>query len=425
MKRLFRAWVLPAPWWKLSWLWFSHLRARAPGVKSGFFRTSLSVAVLSLSLGVAALSLTLAVVTGFEWTVAEAISRHQGHAVHVLRKWMSYGELEAFLDSAPKPWVRAEFFWNSQGLVLGPQGGRGVLIEGRMDAAKWSEPLQAAPDRVAVELGSALARHLGVQVGSELAVSLPGLLKGQIPTRVSAVVSRGMYEFDSRMLRVNDSELRAYLKDRAPEAWASRPGDAHGVRFFFEDSYSRPNKYPSLERWMDSYRSGVEALDPGWEHHRVFGWKDQESSLFASIRHDRRQLAMILSLLTLVAALNVAATLVVLFLERDREMAMLQALGLGPAQLRVWMTSQGLFLGLASSTLGVLLGLGAGSLLVRMPFAQLPPEIYNLSHLDLGYDWREQLSVFAFGVLAAMLAAFLIGWNLSRSRLLQVLGSRR
>jgi ABC-type lipoprotein release transport system permease subunit len=299
------------------------------------------------------------------------------------------------------------------------------LIEGRIDALQTDQVLASPEDGVSAELGQALADHLGVELGSKLSISLPGLLEGRVPIKVVGIVRRGMHDLDSRMLQIHDGELRAYLQANAPQAWTSRPGDAHGVRFFFDSSWDKPSDYTRLESWMEAYQNAVNDADPQWSFHRVLGWRDQESSLFASIAHDRRQLAMILSFLTLVAALNVAATMVVLFLERDREMSMLQAIGLTPAQLRFWISTQGLFLGLASSSLGVVLGGVFGWVLVRLPFAQLPPEIYNLSHLDLGYDWREQLAVFGFGVLASVVTAFLISLSLSQSRLLHVLGSRR
>src|SRR5204862_145674 len=84
-------------------------------------------------------------------------------------------------------------------------------------------------------------------------------------------------------------------------------------------------------------------------------------SLFRSIENTKGELSVIIGLLTLVATLNIAATLVVLFLERDREVAILQALGMSPGQIVQWVGIQGILLGLISSSFGLLLGRVSGS----------------------------------------------------------------
>ncbi len=422
--------ILPWAWWKLGWLWLSNLRERSASVRRGLFQTSLKVAVLSLSLGVGALSVTLAIVSGFEWTLGKSVSEAQGHVAHVLAKWQTREELDRYVSSMSSRYERAYLFWNSQGLVVGPKGGRGVLIEGRRLISSKDEVVTRNSDgdgaEVRVELGSALAQYLGVKDGESVKILLPGILKGSVEAKITKLISHGMYEIDSRLVLLDDASLHAYLQRVDPEALDERPGDGHGLRYFFAEDAVKTKSERDLKIWVDDYSKVINSLDPNdASSHRVLSWREQKASLFKGIAYNRKELSLILSLLTLVAALNVAATLVVLFLERDREMAIIQALGLSPRGLCQWIGIQGLMLGLISSGLGLLLGHVLGWTLQQLPFAKLPPDIYNLKALPLKFLPSEQLAVFIFGVLSALLVATFIGYRLSRVNLLGVLGQRR
>jgi ABC-type lipoprotein release transport system permease subunit len=112
-------------------------------------------------------------------------------------------------------------------------------------------------------------------------------------------------------------------------------------------------------------------------------------------------------------------------LERDREIAVVQALGLNRFQLIQWVGSQGLLIGIVASAVGIGLGMVFGRILQVLPFARLPSDVYNLDRLPLRYDFVEQAWVFGFGVLAATFIALFLGGRLSKMSLLQVLGQRR
>jgi len=444
---------LPREWWKLGFLWFANLKSRSPHVRRGLFSTSFKVSILSLAIGVGALSVTLAVVTGFEWTLAKAISSAQGHVVHVSRRWRSFEELNNFVSISPPGVERAEYFWNSQGLVVGTQGGRGILIEGRRpielvnvsEASQVSQESVAEPynknenkienetenkaekkdDEVEIRLGRALAERIGAEEGSTVRLLLPGVIRGSVNARVTQLVGFGFYETDSRLAYVDDESLRRVLKKRDPESFAKRPGDGFGVRYFMRADSFGVTDIKAVDEWIDQYRESVLEIDEKESIHQIYSWRDQKASLFRGIGYHKKELTFILSLLTIVAALNIAATLVVLFLERDREMAILQALGMSPWQIFQWICIQGLMLGALASSLGVGLGRIFGMILVRLPIAQIPADIYNLEVLPLKYEFSEQIMVFFFGVGASLLAALVLGWRLSRINLVTVLGSRR
>jgi ABC-type lipoprotein release transport system permease subunit len=449
--------VLPLAWWKLGFLWLFNVKSRTPPARRTLVKGSFRTAVAGLALSVAAVAVSLALFAGFERVLALSVIRSLGHYTH-FTKWRTRAELEKFVREAPPGVKSATFFWTSQGLLVGPKGGRGVLIEGRSDAtladsrqASSTEtaavsagpatrtevtteatPIRGAmtlpnPEdlRVEVDLGKPLAETLGVKQGDSLRVLLPGVLRGAVEARVRSLLEFGMHDIDSRLAVIDDASLRAYLEARDPDQLAKRPGDAHGIRFVLDETNHDPSRAEWVEAWGADYRARLDAAGEDERHALFKNWQELQKNLFGSLGLDRQVVVTVMGLLTLVATLNVAATLVVLFLERDRELAILQAVGLSPRKLLAWIGIQGLIMGVVASLVGLGLARVFGWAVARLPLAQLPPDIYHVRTLPLYWSWAEQLGTFGFGVAAALGAALLLGLRLSRTPVLGVLGQRR
>lgn len=422
--------VLSREWWRLGWVWLASPSARTPPARKSLFQSSLKVAALGLALGVGALSVTLAIVNGFEQTWSRGVAGALGH-VGVNSGWRTREELTRIVEAAPPGLARVEMFWTTQGLLVGEKGGRGILIEGRAPLALTPGAKPAittqeikAPERVSIRLGTPLAEYLGAKTGTPVRVLLPGLLKGPLQATVESLVSNGMYEVDSRFAVLDADGVAATLREREPDAFTRRPGDALGLRLFMDPARLDPLDLPRLDAWVEEYRVRLDkAVPDGGVILRT--WHAQKKNLFGAVELDRRVLTLVLSLLTIVAAFNVAASLVILFLERDREMAVLRALGLSRLQFVVWTGLQGLVLGVGASAGGLVVGRLFGLILSWLPVAQLPAEIYNISSLPLVYGARDQLFVFLFGVVASWSVALLLGLRLSKLEFLSVLGHRR
>lgn len=351
----------------------------------------------------------------------DRVGQASGDVVWPMRSWRTDGELESYLAVLPKESLaRAEAFWSSQGLIVGPKAGRGVWIEGRRDyLAKQNQvdAQSAGQAEIKIQLGDALAKILGVVPGDLVQLRLPGVVIHAVRARVTKLLSYGMYEIDSRAAIIDDISLRSYLAAFEPDVLAKRPGDAHGFRFFLNSSKD-PDAFKDLAQ--TELRTMLSEGDV-----ELLGVREQKANLFRGIGYNKRELSLILGLLTLVAGLNVAASLVVLFLERDRDFALIQALGASRTQLFLWISTLGLILGLIGSALGLVLGRVLGLGLQQLPIARIPPEIYNLAELPLKFDFHEQLILFLGGALAALACAAALAASLSRMNLVGVLGSKR
>lgn len=425
--------LLPLTWWKLGFIWLSGIESRRPpGRGRALFQNSMRVALIGLTISVAALSFTLAIVSGFQKHLANSVSNIGGHVIH-LSTWRSLDEVKSMLKLAPKGVQKIESFWTSQGLVVGPKGGRGILIEGRRELSttriqvksNWIGGTEGV-DPVGVRVGKPLAEYLGVEKGSKIKILLPGIVQGAVEASVLSLLDHGTYELDSRLVWVDDSSLRAYLEGKQPEALGKRPGDAHGIRFYLDSKYSLSSNREKLSSWINEYSQAIsrekkfKELEP-----QVLSWEDQKRNLFGSIALDKAMLSVVLSLLVLVAVLNVAATLVVLFLERDKDMAVVLALGMSRLQLVQWISVQGLSLGFVGAFCGILISYLAGQWVLNLPFLKIPAEIYNMSSLPFSFEWAEQGKVLLFGLLTSFVASLLVAIRLSSVNLVQLMGYNR
>lgn len=428
-------------WWKLGALWLLSLKGRTPAAKRALVGHSVKLAWVGLALGLAALSLTLAIVSGFEYQLAKVVAQTGGDVLHQ-NAWSSFQDLQKRVELAPPAELeRLEVFWNTPALVVGKSGGKGVPLEAYRSFDDKAEFLAASFDRLGmplnqvavsdedglpkVELGSALAKFLGVEVGDQIRLLLPGVTQASLNLEVASIKSLGLYDLEARWMRTEELPLRKAILKLDPGRFDERAGDAHGIRYFFDESWRGPEQKSQVAAWVDSYEAQLNQSDDLQLHDPfVRAWFEQKQNLFGSIGMDKVALSVILALLCLVAALNVAAALVILFLERDKEISLLRAIGMSRQRLMGWVLSQGVLMGIASVALAAIFSFILGQLLLSTPWAQIPEEIYNLSTLPLRFVWQEQLAVAIFGVFASCFFSFWVALGLVWSPHLNTLRHR-
>ena len=376
---------------------------------------SLWVALISAALGVGALSFVRALVTGFETQLAVGVSDFLG-PLSYKSGWRTEREHKLLSQKVSYP---VESYWQGQGLLVGPKLGRGVMLEGRR---LWGNSVQcsSANEIPLLTIGQNLAESLGVQVGQNLKILLPGLIKGSLNVRVDSIKSFGLQELDARRVILDDISLRCYLKVSG-KALMERPGDYLGFRFYPKIS---PNDEEALMKEVSLLEKLIKETFKDSQP-QVKTSKEQNRNFFKSLGFDRTILSVVLGFLTLAACLNVAAALFVIFFERDKDMMTLRALGMSPVQMRRWILIQGFMIGFLGSTLGML-GAGATAMIFEKGrLIRLPPEVYNLDHLVFSFSWPEQIGVYVFGILSALFISWGVAYLLSRMKIVEVLGHRR
>ena len=147
------------------------------------------------------------------------------------------------------------------------------------------------------------------------------------------------------------------------------------------------------ERLQTALGSGVQ----------VRTWMDMNANLFAALKLERIGMFIVLAMVVLVGSFSIVTTLVMLVMEKTRDIAILMSMGATRGMIRRIFMLQGTIIGFVGTLIGYALGIGLGELLQRYQFIKLPPGVYTLDHLPV----LLQASDIALVGASAMILCFL------------------
>jgi lipoprotein-releasing system permease protein len=319
-------------------------RERAISAITGF-------SLVGIMLGVATLIIVMSVMNGFR---AELVGRLLGTNAHVmvLNRGDALADLPAVTARiAALPGVtRAAPMVEGQVMASGPRGNSGVMIRGYAPADLRSLPVLAAPEAglgsiadvtTGIAIGWGLADALGVSVGDSLTLISPQGLSTPFGRTVKArsfpvqhVFRIGMHEYD---------KVFVYMGLEAAQLFLERGSVVDGVEVMLE----RPD---DLRPALTAIREAVGRPVATWD------WQQANGSFLEALRIERNTMFIILTLIILVAALNIISGLIMLVKDKGRDIGILRTMGLTRgAILRIFFIC-GASIGVAGTVLGVILG---------------------------------------------------------------------
>ena len=217
-------------------------------------------------------------------------------------------------------------------------------------------------------LGKELAANLGVIRGDTVYMISPrGMLSpaGHIPAMIKfEVVDRfesGMYEFDGTLAFVDLKQAQKMLR---------MPASVSGIELRLQDMDQVKAVATALEKVVNS-------------EYAIENWKQMNRSLFSALRLEKTVMFIILALIVLVAAFNIAGSLVMMVMEKRKDIAILKAMGATARSIGRIFVIKGLMIGLVGTVLGTTAGLTLCTLLKRTSFIQLPADVYYIQTLPV------------------------------------------
>jgi len=267
---------------------------------------------------------------------------------------------------------------------LGPSKGL-KANEGAGAPGAQTRPQPVLPGIV---IGRELSRSLRAFVGDTVNVVSPfgdlgpaGPQPKSRPFRVAAVFYSGMYEYDSKFAYVSLGEAQRFFGT----------GDSvTGLELKVKD----------VDAARPVMRRVLTALD-GYPY-RVKDWGEMNRNLFSALMMEKVVMAVILGFIVLVASFIIIATLIMLVLEKTREIAVLKSMGAGLPSIMKIFVAEGLIIGAVGTVFGLLLGWGT-CLLVDKVGIPLDPEVYYISNLPVLMEPAQ----FGLVALAAMALSYL------------------
>jgi lipoprotein-releasing system permease protein len=383
----------PLPWF----IGLRYLRSRRWRALVSF-RTAASL--LGLALGVTALIVILSVLNGLETETRSRLLALSAHAtVSSSEGFADWRELQARFAGTPglaavTPYVRLEGML-SAGSNLRPAVVRGILPAEEAAASDLARLVargaleNLTPDTKRILLGRALAAALGVDAGDPVDLLVPRVVEGRVLPRqvaftVAGVIDAGVPDHDTSLALV-------YLADASE--LKGLDGAAEGVALKFEDPF-RVRQFAAAER---------DALDPKW---RYSDWTEEYRNLFTAMRIEKLMMSIILLMIVGVAAFNVVASLMMVVIDKQKDIAILRTFGLEAGRVARIFIVQGAAIGLVGALLGMGLGLAlAYNIDVVVPWLErtfrfqiMPGDVYYVTALPS--------EVQLFDVIAVPMAAF-------------------
>lgn len=373
---------------------FIALRYLLAGRRQAFISVISVISVLGVCLGVASLIVVLGVMNGMGTDLRNKIVGVNAHAVvlsfdSVLRDYQDLTTRVAAVAGVEgvTPFIYSEVMMSSAGRAKGvvlrgidPQRAAGVLSIGRDMQAGTLKDLEKTQGPPGIIIGAELAQNLSVRPGSLVQILVPSGKKtaaGFVPqvrsVRVVGLFQTGMYEYDSSLAYVSVSAAQALLgftTDVATglELKVHPMEEADSIAVRVQENIQNPSLY-------------------------VRHWKEMNATLYAALELEKTAMFIILTMIVLVGSFSIVTTLVMLVMEKTRDIAILRSMGAGTGSIRRIFILQGMTIGITGTALGFILGLSLCFLLERYQFIQLPEGIYPQNYLTVLIDWRDMAGI--------------------------------
>jgi len=382
--------------------------------KQAFISVITVISVVGVMMGVMALIVVLSVMNGFRKDLMSKILGVNSHLL-IMRYDGGISDYESVSDRAggvegvvaTTPFVYSQVMVNNLGNVTGAvlrgldthTAGDVIAIEPMIKNGTLSSLDKLHDGLPGIITGSELSKQIGIRPGDILTVVSPiGKLTplGRVPNsrkfRVTATFNSGMYEYDSLFVFVSLNEAQHFLG----------MGDrVSGIEVKVADVYKADKIGASITRELGY---------PFWAK----DWKLMNKSLVSALKLEKITMFIILTMIVMVGALNIISTLVMVVMEKSRDIAILLAMGASAKSIMVIFVFQGLLVGIIGTLAGLGAGLGICHLLAKYKFINLPSDIYYISTLPVSVETTDVLFVTLAAILISFIATIYPSWHASR-----------
>lgn len=378
-----------------------------------------SISFVGIMLGVATLIIVMAVMNGFRAELLDRILGVNGHMIvqPIDARLTDYDAVAQRIEGIDGvmlavPLVEGQVF--ASGRIGAGTGAlvRGIEAEDLTQMQSVAENIRqgslvpfAAGDGVAI--GSRMAERLGLTLGDSILLISPegdvtpfGMTPRQKNYPVTAIFEVGMSEYDAAIIFMPIQEAQLYF---------NQEGAAQSIELYVDNPDT-----------VDSLRPAIE--EAAQRQVFVTDWRQRNQTFFSALQVERNVMFMILTLIVLVAALNIISGLIMLVKDKGRDIAILRTMGATRNSVMRIFLMTGAAIGVTGTIAGVILGvivcLNVES--IRQFFSWLSgttifdPELYFLSQLPARMDTSETISVVLMALGLSFLATLFPAWRAAK-----------
>jgi lipoprotein-releasing system permease protein len=381
----------------------------------------MSFASLSgIALGVAALIIILSVMNGLETETRTRLLSVSSHATIASRTglpdWRGWQERVAALPGVAgvAPYVTIEGMLNA-GTSLNPAIVRGIEPDEERNVSDIERYLVAGsvadltPGARKIILGRVLALHLGLSPGDSVTLLVPRVSEGRVKPLLFAFTVAGIFEAG---IQDNDANIAFVNLSEASELKGLH-GAAEGVAVRLDDplmvAQFRASLPAALGLPVEQFRASPESAGPEL---RYSDWAEEHRNLFNAIHIEKMMMRIILMFIVAVAAFNIVASLMMVVIDKRKDIAILRTYGLEPKRVARIFLVQGAMIGFLGTAGGIALGLVcAFNLGVIVPWLEstfhfkiMPGDVYYVTEIPSEVHWIDVVSIPVVAFLVALLA---------------------
>jgi lipoprotein-releasing system permease protein len=417
-----------------------YLRARR---KEAFISVIASLTMVGVAIGVATLIVVMSVMNGFRGELLDKILGLNGHFTGhpIENQFTDYKETIAALEQVDGVSF-AVYFVEGQVLASGRGSSTGVSVRG-MDEENLKKltllyngaeqgGFDQWDDSRGVAIGYRLAQNLGVGIGDQVQIINPdGTMTpfGSTPQirsyPVNAIFNLGMVEFDSFYMYMPLEPAQDYFKlvDEVLKPGMG-PLDPLASDEEIDAAYERIPRASALEIFIDNpdavseMRERIAAV-PDLRPMILTSWQERNQTFFSALQVERVVMFTILSMIILVAAFNIIASLIMLVKDKGADIAVLRTMGATRGSIMRIFSITGTAIGFIGTAVGLVLGLivAANAESLRASISNLlgvtlfPPEVFFLSALPSRIDPTEVTVVVCMALGLSFLATLYPAWR--------------
>jgi len=408
----------------MKYEWFIGLRYLKAKRKQTFISIITVISIAGVMVGVMALIVVLAVMSGFENTLKEKILGTQAH-LNLLKATQEgmdqYQEVAKRVEEtkgvvSAAPFIISQVMLSSESNVFGvvlkgidpDRVGRVTELAHNLKAGRL-EDLKGGKegDPPGIILGVELAKHLSVSLNDSIQVISPlgtvtpmGMMPKMRRFRVKGIFYSGMYEFDNTM---------AYVSLESAQKFFSMGDRVTGIEIKTNDIYKVKEVGQEIRRKMGF---------PFWTK----DWMEMNRNLFSALRLEKIAMFIILVLIVLVAAFNIISTLIMVVMEKNKDIAILKSMGASSRSILKIFTIEGGVIGVVGTILGTILGLAAAFNLEKITdfveslfgFKILSSDVYYIDKLPSQVNPLDVILIVLTAVLISLLATLYPSWRASK-----------
>ena len=378
------------------WIGFRYLVSKR---KEKFISIISFISIMGVALGVTALIVVLAVMSGFDRDLREKIVGTNSHIV--IEKdggILDYNSLVRKINKIPHVKASSPFI-NGQALIRQDEQVLGVMLRG-IDSVrekdvtniqKYMESGTLELKKDTVTIGSELSARLGLKIGDTIS-----LISAADPEpkdfKIAGIFNSGMFEYDMSLIFTNLENAQAFY---------ATGNVAGGIGIKVDDVNNADRIKKDVQRNIGA-------------DYRVRSWSELNKNLFSALKLEKMTMFIILALIVVVACFNIASTLIMMVMEKTKDIGILKSIGADNRSIRKIFMLDGFLIGFTGTIIGAIGGFGLCYLLKTYQFIKLPKDIYYIDRLPVNLELSDSMTIIIAAVIISLLSTLYPSWQAAK-----------